>query len=160
MKYLAVLTGNAPLILYHGRSEGDRPFSGDYIFLTPDKEYASRYAKNSDLFVYTLKIPEKEIFSFRRSLDRKKLRKEIDPQSYLLLQESVREGEIDWASTGSITNDEYELTEDLLQHLGFKGIWLAEREGIKSIYLFNQKDAKIIGREKPIYPNRNIEELP
>jgi hypothetical protein len=61
---------------------------------------------------------------------------------------NVNDGEMDWAGAGDLANSEFEETDDFLKHLGYAGMYLTERTGIKSIYLFDEKDATLIRREK------------
>jgi hypothetical protein len=130
---------------YHGRSN-DRPYNGDYIFLTPNRDYALGYSRGPNgLHAFRLRIPDAEIFSMKRQDDRVRLESALDPQTWSSIVESTPVGEeLDWANLGLICNDEWELPEELLAALGYKGTYLKERTGIESIYLFNQSDAEEI----------------
>lgn len=55
----------------------------------------------------------------------------------MIFQSSTGE-EIDWAALSYISTDEFPNAEDLFEHLGFMGIKLKERQGINSIYVFDQ----------------------
>ena len=54
--------------------------------------------------------------------------------------------ELDWAALSYVSSDEYDMPEDLFMHLGFLGIRLKEREGIESIYIFDQNKLKFMGK--------------
>lgn len=126
-------------IYYHGRTK-NRPYRGEYIFLSDDMEYAASYSDMKIVFSYTLNIPESKLFSFLNPAHKKLLAQAIGPQAMHSIEQSSR-GEMDWAALNSVANDDYEMGEDLIESLGFRGIKLSERPGINSVYLFHQSDA-------------------
>ena len=126
-------------IYYHGRTN-NRPYRGEYIFLSDDMGYAASYSDMKIVYAYTLNIPESKLFSLLNPAHKKLLAQAIGPQAMHSIEQSSR-GEMDWAALNSVANDDYEMGEDLIESLGFRGVKLSERPGINSVYLFHQSDA-------------------
>jgi hypothetical protein len=125
-------------LYYHGRSKS-RPYTGKYIFITDNLGYAAGYSDSNYLYVYTIPFSQDKIFSIKDPRHKNLLSKYIDGQAIIqILNDSGPQSEIDWATLPYISNDEYDTPEDLLEHLGFYGVRLKERQGIDSIYIFNQ----------------------
>jgi len=133
-------------LLYHGR-HGETPYAEEGIYVTPDKEYAKRYAGDDGLFVFTLNVPEATIFSFRRAVDVNKIKPYFTSSHWQGILSNLNEGELDWAGVGDLANAEYETTEEFLKALGFKGIYITERTGIFSLYIFDEKDLTFVRKE-------------
>lgn len=130
-------------IYYHGRS-GTSPYKGNYIYLTDNIAYASKYSDNKTLYKYKLKTDN--IFSFKKLKDRKVLKENIGNYIYDKILNKLRNGEIDWSVVDYISNNEYESPDELLQSLGYKGMYLGERVAVNSIWLFDQEDAEFVGK--------------
>ena len=135
---------NEEKIYYHGRSKR-RPYTGNYIFITDDISYAVMYSEDDTVHKYS--VPENlKIFSIQNKEDINKISKFVDERNIeQVISDSGVGNEIDWAVIGYLSNDDFELPEDLLSHLGYDGVELKEREGIKSIYIFNQDDLNYLG---------------
>lgn len=132
-------------IYYHGRNS-NRPYRGNYIYLTDNLGYASGYSNGKLIQKYTMPFSTDKIFSILNPKHLLRLRKYMDDQSIsAIIRDSGRGQEMDWAALNYLGTDDYELPEDLLQHMGFYGVKLKERQGIESIYVFNQNQVKYIG---------------
>jgi hypothetical protein len=133
-------------LYYHGRNIGNRPYSGNYIFITDSLGYASGYSDGKELYTYTIPFDENRLFSIRNAKHLQMLSKYLDEQSIdAIIRDSGSNDEMDWATLSYISTDDYEQPEDLFIHLGFLGIRLKERTGIESIYIFNQDNLKFEG---------------
>jgi hypothetical protein len=132
-------------IYYHGRTK-DRPYTGNYIFLTDDFGYAASYSKGDVVYAYNLRIPESKIFTIRNPRHRALLAQQIGDYAIKSILDSSMYTEMDWASFNVVGNDKYEDGEDLMMALGFKGIRFSERPEIESVYLFNQEDALLVDK--------------
>jgi GNAT superfamily N-acetyltransferase len=132
-------------LYYHGRSKS-RPYSGKYIFITDNLGYASGYSDGQYLYKYTIPFNQDKIFSIKNAKHLAVLSKYVDKQNIEAIITGSGSGqEIDWAVLGYIDNNEYDTPEDLLEHLGFYGVKLKEREGIDSIYIFNMDKLDYMG---------------
>jgi hypothetical protein len=133
-------------LYYHGRNIGNRPYNGDYIFITDNLGYASGYSDGKELYTYTIPFDENKLFSILNNKHLQILSKYIDEQTIkAIIRDSGQNNEIDWAALSYIGTDKLELPEDLFQHLGFLGIKLKERLDIESIYIFDQNNLKFEG---------------
>lgn len=132
--------------LFHGR-HGETPYGGEGIYLTPDREYAKIYAGSEPLYVYKLNVPTSKIFSFKRSRDVATIRPYFPASHWQSLLSNLNQGEMDWAGVGDLANSEWETTEEFLTAMGYVGMFVTERTGIYSIYLFDINDATFIRRE-------------
>ena len=133
-------------LYYHGRQLGNRPYTGTYVFITDNLGYASGYSDSEKLFTYTIPFSKDKIFSINNPNHLAKLTDYVDNQAIQAIQRDSGSGEeIDWAVLGYISNDDYDMPEDLLQHLGFLGVRLKERQGIESIYIFDEKNLNFEG---------------
>ena len=129
-------------LYYHGRSKS-RPYTGKYIFITDNIGYASGYSDDNKLYAYSIPFDKNKIFTINNPNHLKLLKKYIDDQTINAIINDSGEGEeIDWATLSYISTDLFEEPEDLFQHLGFYGVRLKERQGIESIYVFNEKNLK------------------
>lgn len=125
-------------LYYHGRTT-NRPYDGKYVFITDSLGYASGYSDGKVLYTYTLPFDEQKIFSIVNPHHVQKLREYIDDYTIQSIFSSQgRHEEIDWAALSYISTDEFEEPEDLFEHIGFLGIKLKERQGINSIYVFDE----------------------
>lgn len=133
-------------LYYHGREQGKRPYSGNYIFITDNLGYAAGYSDGNELYTYTIPFDENRLFSIKNSKHLQLLSKYVDREVInAVIRDSGPREEIDWAALSYIGTDEFEMPEDLLQHLGFLGVRLKERQDIDSIYVFDQKNLKFEG---------------
>jgi hypothetical protein len=141
-------------LYYHGRSKS-RPYTGKYIFITDNLGYASGYSDENLLYTFTIPFSQDKIFSIRNPRHLELLRKYTDQQTVeAILRDSGPQSEIDWATLSYISTDDYEDAVDLFEHLRFYGVRLKERQGIDSIYIFNEDtlDYKgTINTSKPEY---------
>lgn len=129
-------------LYYHGRSKS-RPYTGKYIFITDNIGYASGYSDDNKLYAYSIPFDKNKIFTINNPNHLKLLKKYIDDQTINAIINDSGEGEeIDWATLSYISTDLFEEPEDLFQHLSFYGVRLKERQGIESIYVFNEKNLK------------------
>jgi hypothetical protein len=132
-------------IYYHGRKMS-RPYRGTYIFIADSLGYASGYSDGKELHQYTIPFSEDKLFSINNKKHVGLLRDYVD--DYIIKQiidESGVGNEIDWGTLGYLSMDEFPNEEDLFQHLGFFGIRLKEREGIDSIYIFDESNLNFVG---------------
>lgn len=129
---------------YFGKREGPE-YKGGYIYLTNDLGYAGSFATLKPLTVYEfeLNFNENLIFSLNNYLHRKKLSEVVDKSVMNSIMET-KDIEMDWASLSNICNNEYELPEELLESLGFKGVRLRERPNIYSVLIFDTSNIKFI----------------
>jgi hypothetical protein len=129
--------GNKKLY-YHGRSKS-RPYTGKYIFITDNLGYASGYSDENLLYTFTIPFSQDKIFSIKNPQHLELLRKYTDDQTVeAILRDSGPQQEIDWATLSYISTDDFEDAVDLFEHLKFYGVRLKERQGIDSIYIFNE----------------------
>jgi len=147
MKYLELYEGFKPKqkkSYYFGKREGPE-YKGEYIYLTDDLGYAGSYATQKPATVYEFKLNFNEnlIFSLNNHIHRKKLAEVVDKNVMDSIMKT-KDVEMDWAALGNICNDEYEMPEDLLESLGFKGVLLRERPKIYSILIFDTNDIQYI----------------
>ena len=134
-------------LYYHGRNVGNRPYSGNYVFITDSLGYASGYSDGRELYTYSIPFGEDKLFSIKNPEHRNLLSKYLDIQTILAMRrDSGPDNELDWAALSYISTDEFEMPEDLFMHLGFYGIRLKERTGIESIYIFNQNKLRFEGK--------------
>jgi hypothetical protein len=133
-------------IYYNGRTNA-RPYTGKYIYITDSPGYASGYSNGRELYSYTIPFPETRLFSIKNSNHMNLLRQYLDRQTIeAIIRDSGAGSEIDWAAFGYISTDDFEAGEDLLQYLGFYGVRLKEREGVESIYIFDEKNLEFEGK--------------
>lgn len=130
-------------VYYHGRS-GRVPFEGNYIYLTDNPHYAMGYADGKIIKAYRLKVPLSSIFSIKNPAHRALLAAHVDPIVIDSLLQGIKNHELDWASLSYIENEEHEEAEDLLISLGFRGVFLYEREWAESLYVFDQNDVEFL----------------
>ena len=137
-------------IYYHGRNEGKRPYKGTYIFITDSLEYATIYSDEKKIYKYSIPFSMSKIFSIKNITHRQLLNKYVDDEVIkAIIRDSGANQEIDWGALSYINSDDYDDAEELLQHLGFLGVKLKERQGIDSIYIFNQNNLKPEGFTTP-----------
>ena len=137
---------NLNKVFYHGRNEGSRPYYGNYIFITSSLGYASGYSRNK-IMKYLIPFSSSKIFSINDSNDLKNLSKYVDQQTIsAIIRDSGKGNEIDWGALSYLGTDQYESPEDLLEHMGYYGVKLKEREGVESILIFDQNKLKYKGR--------------
>jgi hypothetical protein len=137
---------SAKKLYYHGRNLGARPYTGRYIFITDNLGYASGYSDGKKLHAYTIPFPKDKIFSINNSAHFQKLATYVDNQTITAIQRDSGNGqEMDWATLSYISTDRFEEPEDLFEYIGFYGVRLKERQGIESIYIFNEKNLKSEG---------------
>lgn len=130
-------------IYYNGRNIGSRPYSGNYIYITDNVEYAKQYSDGKIIYRYMLGFPEDKIFSLRNKTHQGILQKSIDSNAYnAIIKASGAGNEMDWAASAYIENDEHEDADSLLASLGFLGVKLKERPDADSILIFNQDNLK------------------
>jgi hypothetical protein len=133
-------------LYYHGRNIGNRPYSGNYVFITDNLGYASGYSDGKELYTYTIPFDENKLFSIKNPSHLKLLSEYLDQQSIqAIIRDSGSGDEMDWATLSYISTDEFEQPEDLFQHMGFLGIRLKERLNIESIYIFDQDNLNFMG---------------
>lgn len=145
IKFL-ISEGKSKKLYYHGRTKS-RPYDGDYIFITDNLGYASGYSDGNEIYVYTIPFNQDKIFSIKNPNHLEHLREFVDNYTINEIINSSGKGqEIDWATLSYISTDDFEMPEDLFQHMGFLGIKLKERENIESIYIFNQDNLKFEGK--------------
>ena len=134
-------------LYYHGRQLGNRPYTGNYIFITDNLGYASGYSDGKELYTYTIPFDENKLFSIRNPKHRQLLSGAGVSSEAIqaIIRDSGPNQEIDWAALSYIGTDEFDMPEDLLMNLGFLGVRLKERQGIESIYIFDQKNLKFMG---------------
>ena len=125
-------------LYYHGRSQS-RPYSGKYIIITDSLGYASGYSDGKKLYAYSIPFGENKIFSIKNPKHLFLLARYLDKQSIdAILRDSGANNEMDWAALSYISTDEYEDAVDLLMALGFYAVRLQERQGIDSLYVFDE----------------------
>jgi len=135
----------ASKIYYHGR-RGTVPHSGSSnIYITDDPNYALPYAKDQELMTYNLNFPHDKIFSIKNKKHIELLRETIPQNMVDAILKASGSGEIDWAAVSYLGNDEHEEADDLLKHLGFKGLAVQERTGIESLLVFSVEDLNFLG---------------
>lgn len=135
-------------LYYHGRDPHKRPYRGNYIYITDNMGYAISYSDMKDLWVFTLKFPESQIFTLTNPENVKLLKKYITAESWMSLYKSS-DVELDWNTLASVVPIEEfkELEpEDLFERLGFKAIRLRERPGIYSVYVFDQTHLDLVDK--------------
>ena len=134
-------------LYYHGREMGKRSYTGNYIFITDNLGYASGYSDSKELYTYTIPFDENKLFSIKNKIHRKLLNNAGISTEIInaIIRDSGPNQEIDWAALSYIGTDEFDMPEDLLMHLGFLGVKLKERQGIESIYVFDQNNLKFMG---------------
>ena len=143
---LGEVKGSNKKLYYHGRNPGNRPYSGKYVFITNDLGYASGYSDGKILYVFTIPFSEGKIFSIKNPSHEELLRKYTDDQTVdALIRDSGPQQEIDWATLSYISTDEHEDPMELFEYLGFYGVRLKERQGIDSIYIFDESKLKSEG---------------
>ena len=144
-KLLAALRkviGSDDTIYYHGRNE-DYPYHGKSIYLTESEEYADRYVGlKGKLMRFKLKFGPEKIFTIKNPAHLRKLEGLIHPEGLKNIKALRSDGELDWASVGYFTSEEYEDIEDLLPALGFLGIKLREPNNYESVLVFDQKNVE------------------
>lgn len=131
-------------VYYHGRST-NRPYYGNYIYITDSLEYASSYANNPIVHKYTIGFDENKLFTIQNPKHVAALKKHIGSQAVNVIMKISSGGEMDWSALTYINNDEFETSEELLEHMGFLGVKLKERPEIESILIFNQNNLNYIG---------------
>jgi hypothetical protein len=142
---LLELAGINDKVYYHGRNS-NRPYFGKYIFITDSLGYASGYSDGNVIHKYKIPFANEKLFSIKNEEHINLLKQYIDDYTIeRIIEDSGKNNEMDWAILGYISTDEYEDAEDLFQHLGFYGIRLKEREGVNSIYIFDQDTLEKIG---------------
>lgn len=124
---------------YHGRSKS-RPFYGKYIYITPSPEYAKLYSDDGLIYECELLCDENKIFSILNKDHQKILINEFGKELFTKVFDNH---ELDWAKSGNLCNNNFELFEDFLKHLDFKGIILQERTDSISIFVFDQAHIKL-----------------
>jgi len=127
------------MIYYHGRSSS-RPFYGKYIYITPSQEYAKLYSNDGFIFECTLLCDEKDLFSILNKEHQKLFINEFGSE---LFSKTYENKELDWAKVSNVSNNNFELFEDFLKHLNFKGLILQERSEYISLYVFDQSNVKL-----------------
>ena len=127
---------------YHGRSKS-RPYYGSHIYITSSLEYASLYSDEGFVYECELLISPSELFSIKNERHRELLNKQISQQ---IMDKFNLQEEIDWAQLSYLCNENFEEPQDLLKHLGFKGVFLKERTNADSLYIFNQEDV-LLGKK-------------
>ena len=121
---------------YHGRSKS-RPYYGNHLFLTTSLEYASRYSDDSSIFECSIAFSEDKIFSIKNSKNQELIRKTFGEETLLKIE---TDSEIDWSALSYLSNDKFDTSEDFFRAEGFLGVFLKEREGIESLYVFDQEN--------------------
>jgi hypothetical protein len=134
-------------IYYNGRTNV-RPYTGKYIYITDSPGYASGYSNGRELYSYTIPFPESRLFSIQNPDHMNLLRQYLDRQTIeAIIRDSGGPGnELDWAAFGYISTDDFEAGEELLEYLGFYGIRLKERQGVESLYIFDEKNLEFEGK--------------
>ena len=141
----------AKKIYYHGRQPGKRPYSGHYVFITTSLPYASKYSQG-DVYKYSIPFGPDKLFSIKNKKHLDLIKKYVDNYAIQrVIDDSGVNQEIDWATLSYLSNDDFDEAEDLLQHLGFYGVKLKERQNVDSIYIFNEKKLNFEGMIKPIF---------
>ena len=133
-------------IYYHGRDPHRRPYGGNYIYITDNMGYAISYSDMKELWAFTLKFPESQIFTLTNPKNIELFKKYITPTSWQSLYKSS-DVELDWNTLSNVEPIEpfIELEpEELFERLGFKAIRLRERPGIYSVYVFDQNNLELI----------------
>ena len=124
---------------YHGRSSS-RPFYGNYIYITPNPEYAVRYSNDSQVYECDLLCSLEKIFTLTNQ-DNLKLIESIFGQE--TLDKIKGDEELDWSKLSYLSNDQFESEEDFLKAHGFLGIKLKEQEKYVSFYIFDQSNVSL-----------------
>jgi hypothetical protein len=150
MKHLIsfrIFENNGKKIYYHGRDPHKRPYLGNYIYITDNKGFAISFSDFKELWCFTLKFPESQIFTLTNPKNLDLLKANITGDSFMSVWKSS-DVEMDWTSLANIESkrEPEEDPEDLFQHLGFKAIRLRERPGIYSVYVFNQNDLELVDK--------------
>ena len=124
-------------IFYRGTSK-DRSYRGTHLYLTPDPTYAAVYSKGGPVEVYEIISPMSKIFTLKKVRDLDNLREAMtDDLAWKSIVSASRNGELDWAAYHSIGNEEFDDASRLLSSLGYDGVWLSERPGVKSVLIFD-----------------------
>lgn len=133
-------------IFYHGRNN-KRPYNGNGIYLTDSFGYAAGYSDGETLYCFKIPFSENLIFSIRNKKHLQLISKYVQ-REYIdsVLKSAGSTGEMDWATVDYLINDEYELGEELLGSIGFYGMYLNERPGIKSILVFDQSKIDLVDK--------------
>ena len=141
---------NSGKIYYHGRRTSRHKFYGSTIYITDDYNYAKLYSDGSE--IYCFRIPNKVESKLFSILDTKcfdKIKDYIHPFAIHHFYETIaNQEELDWSHLdyiGSDNNDDDLSSEELLESIGFTGIYLKERESIESILIFKQNSIEFIG---------------
>jgi hypothetical protein len=135
-------------IYYHGRKQGKAPRSVNdkSIYITDDLNYASDYSDGKSVYMFTIPFDINRIFSIKNKNHLTLLAKVVDKYAISkMVADSGTNNELDWSSIDYISNEDFELSEDILKHLGFLGVKLHERLGIESIYIFNENQLTFKG---------------
>lgn len=128
---------------YNGK-KSIQSFDSKDIFITNDLEYAKNYAgATGAVFEAFLKSPVEKIFDFSNTKHRDILKDAIPPRNFEKIISSSRNNQIDWAATDYIYNQLYDDADEVLEHLGFEGIILAERPNVNSIWVFNIRNVQL-----------------
>jgi hypothetical protein len=146
-------------LYYHGREQGKRPYTGTYIFITDNMGYAAGYSDGDKLYTYTVPFGEDKIFSIKNKKDLLVLQQYVNNETInAVLRDSGAGQEMDWAALSYISTDDYEMPEELFQHAGYLAIRLKERQGIDSLYVFDENDLDFKG-EIDISTPENIKKI-
>lgn len=133
-------------VYYHGRGQ-ERAYSGSYVYITDSLEYASRYAGEGDkLYMFKLSFPRTGIFSIKNREHYSALTEAVGERAASAALRDSGDGELDWAASGYICNDEFETIEEVLSHLGYQAVRLQERAGIESLLVFDESRLELLGR--------------
>lgn len=130
-------------VYYHGRA-GRTNYGGSHIYLTDNPHYAMGYSDGKTIKAFRLKVPSASIFSISDPKHRALLAKHVFPEAMRSIVASAQDGEMDWSALSNIQNEDHDEPEELLAMLGFKGVFLHERQWADSLYLFDQRDAQFI----------------
>jgi len=130
------------MAFYHGRSKS-RPYFGNRIYITDSLSYASLYSDSDFVYEVEILFDMSDVFSIKNDTHFNKL-KGIVPH----LDKINRDEELDWSMTDLLSNDNFESGLDLIESLGFKGMFLKERTGIVSILVFDQSNCALSSKIK------------
>ena len=90
-------------LYYNGRTH-NRPYSGNYIFITDNLGYASGYSDGNELYTYTIPFGEDKLFSIRNVNHRLLLAKYLDEQTILHMRaDSGPDQELDWGALSYVS---------------------------------------------------------
>lgn len=135
-------------IYYHGRKQEKAPRSVNdkSIYITDDLNYASDYSDGKSVYMFTIPFDINRIFSIKNKNHLTLLAKIVDKYAIQsVVKDSGIGNELDWSTLGNISSEDFELPEEVFQHLGFLGIRLQERQGVESIYIFNENQLTFKG---------------